>query len=428
MYIFILVYTVFYIIIYIPAFCIASIWNKKIRKGLRGRFTQFSTIQHCVKQSKNKKVVLIHSASVGEWEQSIPIIQQLKLTHSNIFIIATFFSPSGMQHAKKNDIDVALYLPFDIVFTAYWFLKKIQPTVWIISKYDVWPGFVCAAHVAKVPILLCSAELAQDSTRYKGIMAKINKLFYSKIHAIFPISEDYKERFLNIFPYPERLHVVGDARYDQIIQKAEKIQNEPAVQLFSNPQEVTFIAGSIWPADEKHLLPALVRIFKETTNIQYILVPHELHENHIHAIQKELQNSGITSERYSEFKHTTTATTNCNVAIIDTIGILAKLYHISDVAYVGGAFSTGVHNVAEPAILKNPVVFGPKHINSYEAIQLQKIEAAFTVSNEDECYAILSKLISDTEYRKACGARAQQFVLNNKGAAASIVGYIERFL
>ncbi len=428
MYIFIVFYTILYCVVYIPLFCIAALWNKKIREGLRGRISQIWSIRTIVQAAQNKKVILIHSASVGEWEQSIPIIQQLKQSHSNLYIIATFFSPSGMRHAKKTDVDAALYLPFDVVVTAYFFLKKIRPAVWIISKYDVWPGFVCAAHLLRIPILLCSAELAQDSTRHKGLNAYINRMFYSYIHTIFPVSEEYKQHFLRIFPFPERLIVAGDARYDQIIQKADRIQSEPAIQLFASPKQITFIAGSIWPADEKYLLSALIRIFDQRTDLQLILVPHELHESHIAAIQKELLQADISSERYSEFSKNGQAKTTNNVAIIDTIGMLAKLYHISDVAYVGGAFSTGVHNVAEPAILKNPVVFGPKHINSYEAIQLQNIEAAFSISNEEDCYAILSKLISDAEYRIACGTRAQQFVLANKGAAKTIVEYVERFL
>ncbi|HRS18005.1 MAG TPA: glycosyltransferase N-terminal domain-containing protein, partial [Bacteroidales bacterium] len=351
MYIFIVLYTIVYCLLYIPLFCFAALWNKKIREGLLGRIYQIKNIPSIVTASNNKKVILIHSASVGEWEQSIPIIKQLKQNHTDLYIIATFFSPSGMRHAKKTDIDAALYLPFDVVFTAYFFLNKIRPAVWIISKYDVWPGFVCAAHMRNIPILLCSAELAQDSTRHKGILAYINKLFYSHIHTIFPVSEEYKQHFMRIFPFPERLIVAGDARYDQIIQKAEQIQSQPAIQLFAHKKQVTFIAGSIWPADEKHLLPAIIKIFKQRNDLQLILVPHELHENHIAAIQKELLQANIVSERYTEFSKKETDCTTCDVAIIDTIGMLAKIYHISDVAYVGGAFSTGVHNVAEPAIL-----------------------------------------------------------------------------
>ena len=425
-YIFLFFYTVFYIFIVIPLFCVASIWNLKFREGLKGRFSQASKLKNFIAQNKGKEIIFFHSASVGEWEQSIPIIKELKKHNSNIAILASFFSPSGMHHAKKEDIDCSIYLPFDIIFLAIRFFKQIQPKVWIISKYDVWPGFVFAAFYSKVPVLLCSAELAEDSTRYKGIFAKINRLFYRYLAYIFPISEEYKQRFLNMYPYPDRMHVTGDARYDQIYQKAEIIKEQESVQLFTNSLEITCIAGSIWPADEKHVLPAFIRIYKEHSNVQFILVPHELHESHLKDIESAFSKENIQTERYSNFISNGTST--CNVIIINTIGILAKLYKISDIAYVGGAFSTGVHNVAEPAVFENPVVFGPKYINSFEAVQIQKLQGGFSICNEQECYTIFKNLIVEVQARKNAGVIAQNFIASNKGATQKIVSVIQNYL
>ena len=425
-YIFLFIYTLFYFFIFIPLFCIASLWNAKMREGLRGRLTQCKKINEFAQKYKNDTIIFFHSASVGEWEQSIPIIKELKKNYPNIRILASFFSPSGMRHAKKDDVDCAIYLPFDIFFTALFFFKRIQPKLWIISKYDIWPGFLLAAHIQKVPVILSSAELAKDSTRYKGIFAFFNRTFYSYIQYILPVSEDYRERFLHIFPYPERLTVVGDARYDQIISKAELIQQEPSIQIFTNPRPITFIGGSLWPADEKHLFPALIKLYKETPDLQLILVPHELHESHISAIEQTFFENGITTERYSDFSKK--GTTDCNVAIINTIGMLAKLYKTTDIAYVGGAFSTGVHNVAEPSVFGNPVVFGPKHINSYEAIKIRELQGGYSISNTEECYSIISKFILDEPFRKQTGSIAQNFIASNKGATQLICKKIEEFL
>ena len=165
--IFIFLYTIFYCFILFPLFIIAGIWNKKIRNGLRGRFRQIQKIRAFAKQKTNAPLFLFHSSSVGEWEQSIPIIQEIKKHTPNVQIVATFFSPSGMKHGKKEQVDASFYLPLDIYWIALRFFKILQPTAWIISKYDVWPMFIYAEHSLHIPIILSSAELAAASTRHK---------------------------------------------------------------------------------------------------------------------------------------------------------------------------------------------------------------------------------------------------------------------
>lgn len=427
-YVFLFFYTIVYLVLVIPVFCIGSLFNAKMRQGLIGRINQPKHIRKFAEENKNESVFFFHSASVGEWEQSIPIIKKLKEIHPEIKILSSFFSPSGMNHAKKDNVDLSIYLPFDFIFTNYLFFKRIKPKAWVVSKYDIWPGILLAAHWAKVPVLLCSAELAKDSVRYKGINASVNRLFYKYITYILPVSEDYKERFKNIYPYEERLEVVGDARYDQIIAKAEAVQAQPNVELFENPMPITFIGGSLWPADEKHLFPALLRVFKEHNDLQLVLVPHELHEAHIQAIEQTFAQEGIATQRYTDFVQSESKKTACRVAIVNTVGMLAKLYKNTDVAYVGGAFSTGVHNVAEPSAFSNPVIYGPKHINSYEAMQLKEVAGGFPISNQDECYEILSKLVSDEQFRKSAGQKNHDFLYASKGASDKILKHVLEFL
>lgn len=427
-YVFLCFYTLIYVCLVIPVFCIGALFNAKMREGLIGRITQPKRIRKFAKENAGQKIVFFHSASVGEWEQSIQIIKALKKTHPNLKIVASFFSPSGMNHGRKEDVDLSIYLPFDVCATNYLFFKRLKPKAWVIAKYDVWPGILMAAHWSKVPVLLCSAELAEDSARYKGLNAVINRLFYKYIQYILPVSEDYKQRFLNIFPYEDRLEVVGDARYDQIIAKAEAVMLQPDVELFENPLPITFIGGSLWPADEKHLFPALLRVFKEHDNLQLILVPHELHETHIQAIEQTFRQEGIETQRYTDFVNTQSGKTACRVAIVNTIGMLAKLYKNTDIAYVGGAFSTGVHNVAEPSAFGNPVIYGPKHVNSFEAMQLKKIAGGFPISNEKECYEILSKLVDNEQFRKKAGQKNHDFLYASKGASEKIVKRLLEFL
>ncbi|MCK9561946.1 MAG: hypothetical protein M0R02_04405 [Bacteroidales bacterium] len=424
--IFIFFYTILYCFIFIPLAFIASIWSKKIRCGLQGRFRQIKKIRAFAKEKTPAPLFLFHSSSVGEWEQSIPIIQELKKQSPDIQIVATFFSPSGMKHGKKELVDASFYLPFDIYWVALRFFKILQPTAWVISKYDVWPMFVFAAHSLKIPVILSSAELAEDSTRHKSIFATINTLFYRYLSVVFVVSHEYKERFLNIFPYPDRIIVSGDARYDHIISNAQKNELKQPIELFANPLSLTFIAGSIWPNDEKHLLPAILSIYNTFANVQFILVPHELAEDHIESIEHFFYESSIATERYTKFL--TNQKSHCRIVIVDTIGMLAKLYQTTDIAYIGGAFSSGVHNVAEPAIFGNAVLFGPKHLNSHEAVQLKKIEAAFQLTNEQECISILTNLITNKELRITAGTKGKDFIYANKGATKIISHYLKQHI
>ncbi|MFW5851109.1 MAG: 3-deoxy-D-manno-octulosonic acid transferase [Bacteroidota bacterium] len=420
-------YSFLYFCLAIPLLGILSLFNKKIREGFVGRFTQNKKISKFLSNRIYKQTVLFHSSSVGEWEQSIPIIKKIKETNPNIHIVALFYSPSGMRHARKNEVDISLYLPFDMIWIMKSFLKKISPSVWIISKYDIWPGALCAAHSLDIPVLLASAELAEDSKRHTGLSARINTCFYKHITTIFPVSEEYKKRFLSVYPYPEKLIVAGDARYEQIIEKAEQIATEPPVNIFTHPEPITIVAGSIWPADEKHILPAFLSIYKKNQETQFLLVPHELHESHISALEEYFLNQSIATERYTDLQERKT-TSDCRIVIVNTIGLLAKLYKGSSIAYVGGAFSSGVHNVAEPAVFGIPVLYGPKYINSHEAVQLQKLKSGFPILNQTDCEEILSKLISNTEEREKIGKRAQDFVYSNKGATDIIMKEVQKYI
>ncbi len=422
MWAFLLIYNILYIFLLLPFFCLFSIFNSKAREGLIGRLQQQKKIK-AFDSNQFDKVVFFHSASVGEWEQSLPLIKKIKENQPSVGVVASFFSASGIKHANTKDVDLSIYLPFDTIFGVNSFFSKIKIDAWIISKYDVWPNFICKAHKKGIPMFLASAELANNSTRHKGIAAKINKIFYKYFTYIFPVSESYKQNFLNIFPYEERLIVAGDARYDTIISKAESAAQE--IQLFEKEKEIKIIAGSIWPADEKHLLPALLKIYTEYNNVQMILAPHEINEAHINSIESFFYEQSISTQRYTELQG---AESLADIVIVDTIGILSNLYKNTDIAYVGGAFSTGVHNVAEPAVFANPVIFGPKHENSHEAIQFVKNKCGFPISNTEDCYKTLKNLIENTQFRQETGQIAKDFLYKNKGATETIYSCVKKYI
>jgi 3-deoxy-D-manno-octulosonic-acid transferase len=204
-----------------------------------------------------------------------------------------------------------------------------------------------------------------------------------------------------------------------VYNKAQKVREADEVVIFKDAGGVLLIAGSIWPADEKHLMPALVNLYQKYDKLKLVLVPHELHESHIADIEGVLQNAGIESERYTSFQ--SKGGTKCRVAIINTIGMLARIYKQTHLAYVGGSFSTGVHNVMEPAVFGQPVVFGPEHHNSFEALELIREGCAFSGSNTNEIESLLERFLSNDTDRLATGTKAKDLIEKNIGATQIIV-------
>jgi 3-deoxy-D-manno-octulosonic-acid transferase len=246
---------------------------------------------------------------------------------------------------------------------------------------------------------------------------------YKNISLIFPISEVDKNRFLHLFPYPEKMIVAGDTRFDQVYNKAQKVRATDEVAVFNDNSGLKLITGSIWPADEKHLMPALIGLYKKHAHLKLILVPHELHEAHISDIETILAKEGIESERYTQFEKT--GGTTKRVAIINTIGMLARIYKQTQLAYVGGSFSTGVHNVMEPAVFGQPVVFGPEYHNSFEAMELIREGCGFSGSSTAELEKLLDRFISNESDRKETGDKAKNLIEQNIGATRIIINKLK---
>ena len=423
------VYLILYDIIIIPllklVFIIGSLFNKKLKQGLDGRKRYFENAQTIAKQiPTNAKLFLFHSSSVGEWEQAIPIIEKLKQKDSSVYVIVTFFSPSGYIIVKNQLIDAKLYLPIDSKSNAKKFFNLFHPKAWIICKYDIWPNMLLEAKKHDIPVLLCSAELAADSKRHIFPMKLVNKPIYNNLDFILAISEDTRQRFTNIYSNTKGLIVGGDSRYDRINEKVERLLKEDPIKIFKNEDTFSIIMGSSWPADEKHVLPAIIRLLNQFTHLSVIIVPHEIEEVHLQNIEFLFSEAQIKTERYSSFS--TKNGTQTRVAIIDTIGVLSKLYRSTKIAYVGGGFGSGVHNVMEPAAFSQPIIFGPKHINSYEACHLEYLMAAHTIHNENEFEIIAEYLIHREKLRVEKGAVARKFLTDNLGATNKTIEILEQ--
>ena len=415
-----LLYNIVVVPVMTAGFNIGSIFNAKMREGRKARKNQFARIVRDMAGAENKKRILFHCTSAGEWLQALPIIEKMKTLDPQLFIMVSFFSPSGFKFAKNPAVvDLKFYLPLDTRHAARRLFKLIKPHLWIISKFDVWPNHLLIASNLGIPVVVTSATLSPDSGRDKGISRLFNKAVYSRISHFFPISDQDKTRFQALVPDEDKYTVAGDTRYDHVYNRGQKASDAGDVKIFGDDSGITLIAGSTWPTDEKHILPAMTALIKEFNGLRVIIVPHELHENHLRDIEQVFADSGLKTERYSDFSAGGTA--SANVVIFNTIGLLARLYKQTHIAFIGGSFGKGTHNVMEPAIFGQPVLFGPNHLNSYEAGELLSIGAAFRITNQQDFLDKVSLLIRDHALRKSMGEKAKNLIVNNTGATAIII-------
>lgn len=417
----IILYNFIFIPVFKFGFFTGSFFNVKMKLGRNGRKNLFLNLSERLSQVKpDQKRIWFHCTSVGEWEQAVPIIDEIKTGRPDIFVLVSFFSPSGYNYVKRHpNVDFKTYLPIDSFANARRFIRIVKPDLWVISKFDIWPAHLYIAGKMNIPVVLTAATLSSNSGRDKGLSKILNWFVYKNISLIFPISLIDRNRFLQVFPYPERMVVAGDTRFDQVFNKAQKVRASGEVVIFKDNSGIKLITGSIWPADEKYLLPALINLYKKYGYLKLILVPHELHEAHISDIENILSNAGIESERYTSFENA--GGTTKRVAIINTIGMLARIYKQTQLAYVGGSFSSGVHNVMEPAVFGQPVVFGPEYHNSFEAIELIRKGFAFSGSNSVELETLLDRFVSNETDRVETGNKAKNLIEQNIGATQIII-------
>lgn len=424
-----LIWLALYNIIAVPVifvgFGIGSLFNAKIREGLKARKNQFQRLAAEIGKATGRKRILFHCTSAGEWLQALPIIEKMKAMDPQLYIMVSFFSPSGYKFAKSPaEVDLKFYLPLDSRGAARRLFKLLKPDLWIISKFDIWPNHVMAAARLNIPMVVTSATLSADSKRDKGASKGFNKFVYNKISHLFPISEADKRRFQAMVPDERKYTVAGDTRYDHVHNRGLRASDAGDVAIFNGEKAITIIAGSTWPSDEKHILPALADLCAEYPNLRVIVVPHELHENHLRDIARVFSQNGIKSERYTDFSETGNAT--ANVVIFNTVGLLARLYKQTDMAFIGGSFGKGTHNVMEPAVFGQPVLFGPNHLNSHEAGELLNNGAAFRVTNQQDFHEKVSLLINNTTLRQSMGEKARNLIYNNIGATAMIINTLKK--
>jgi len=405
-------------------FKIARIFNKKIRSGFDRRRVQNQFIKEEMKLlDSSKKMIWFHSASLGEFEQAKPIIEKLR-KEQNINILVTFFSPSGYDNSKKYPFaDIVAYMPFDFDKAVIEFLEIVNPNVVIFMRYDIWPNLLWQLGAQKIPTMIVDATMQKNSKRKIFIVKQFHKSIYKCFSDVLTVSIHDAESFLDFKIPKSKIKAVGDTRFDRVYQKSLTAQSKKLFRdgLFEGKK--IFVFGSSWDEDENVVFPAFEKLAQNDENVIMIVAPHEPTEIHLEKIEnyfvKKLKTIRFSSKNnYSDER----------IIIIDSVGILLTLYFYANVAYVGGSFKQGIHNVLEPAVYGIPVIFGPKIESSLEAIELVKRGASQIVKNIEETFLILSRLFSEDEFRDKMGLIASNYVNENIGASSKIITEIEKYL
>ncbi|MGA9117177.1 MAG: glycosyltransferase N-terminal domain-containing protein [Bacteroidota bacterium] len=401
----------------------AAPFSAKIRRGIRGRVDMMRRLGEQAAGLQPGIRIWFHASSLGEFEQAKPIIAALKRRDPRVRIIASFFSPSGYDHSRNYPLaDVVTYLPFDTRRGAARFLDRVRPDVALMVRYDIWPNHIWELHRRGIPVMIANATMRYNSLRLLPALRSFHRHVYDSMEAILTVSESDVEAFRRFRLRRPVLAAIGDTRYDQVMLRSEEARLRRVLPRAVLEGRRVVVAGSTWPEDEEVLLAAFDRL-EDRGDLLLVLVPHEPTVEHLEALEAALlgRSSCLRFSAVGSFAGE-------RVLIVDTIGILPALYASARVAYVGGSFRQGVHNVLEAAVYGIPVLFGPRHRNSGEPIRLVEEGGAFVVGDAAELHRILSHLLQDDGACQSAGRKAKAFVEAQVGATERILARLEGYL
>ncbi len=399
--------------LYVLLIRLAALWNPKAKQWVAGRRHIFDQLQKAI--NHDHPLAWFHCASLGEFEQGRPVIEAYKKKFPTHRILVTFFSPSGYE-VRKNyaGADYIYYLPADTTRNARRFVALVKPHIVFFIKYEYWFNYLRQLHQAGVPVVGVSSIFRQRQRFFRWYgrwqLAALKRFSHFFV-------QDQQSADLLANAGIMQVSVSGDTRFDRVAQVARQKKSFPLVEQFAAGHQV-FIAGSTWPPDE-----TMVRLLieKNIPNLKFIIAPHEVHEARIQRLVESLPRETV---RFSQATDQNLA--EACVLIIDNIGILSHLYQYADVAYIGGGFGVGIHNILEAATFELPVLFGPNYHKFREAVELIAQGGAFSFGNEQEFLAAALSLLTDESRRKAAAQIARQYVKSREGATRLTLGGLLR--
>ncbi|MBP6549919.1 MAG: 3-deoxy-D-manno-octulosonic acid transferase [Flavobacterium sp.] len=387
-------------------------FSPKIKLFIDGRKPVFEILKS--KIQANDQTIWFHAASLGEYEQGLPVIEKTKEKFPNHKIVVTFFSPSGYEVRKNNNVaDVTVYLPLDTQKNARQFLKLLHPEMVFFIKYEYWPNYLNELKKLKTPTYLISGIFRKNQMFFKWYGGFYRKALETFTY-FFVQNESSKKLLLQLGK--TNAAVSGDTRFDRVATILEKDNSLDFIEAFKN-DTLTIVVGSSWPKDESLLVDY---INQTSEKVKFIIAPHNIKSEQIQELKNSISKKAIL---FSEKENQNLA--DFDVFIIDTIGILTKIYSYANIAYVGGGFGNpGVHNILEPATFGVPIVIGSNFSHFAEATALVNLEGCISISNKNELFDAFSNLISNEDIRHEKGHICGTFVRMNKGATTIIMNNI----
>lgn len=363
---------------------------------------------------KEDNVIWFHAASLGEFEQATPVIEEVKTKYSSHKILVTFFSPSGYEIRKNSDLaDVICYLPFDTKGNVKKFVSTIKPEIAIIVKYEFWPNLLNELRRQDILTILVSGIFRKEQLFFKPAGNWMRKSLTAFNH--FFVQDEVSKNLLKSINL-NNVSVSGDTRFDRVSKILQQDNSLSFIEEFIANKH-TVVAGSTWQEGETFL----INYINQSEDEKFIIAPHNINSKEIKKLQNAINKRVILfSEKEGKLLNT------FDVLLIDTIGLLTKIYAYADAAYVGGAFKTGLHNILEPATFGIPIVIGPQFQKFKEARDLVKLKGCISVKNQQEFSNTFSKLKTDKGFREQTGAINEEYIAKNKGATAQIIKFINK--
>ena len=397
-----------------------AVFSKKLKLFVNGRKETFSKISGL----KNEQTIWLHAASLGEFEQARPIIEEIKSKYKNYKILVTFFSPSGYEIRKNYNLaDVVCYLPLDTKSKAKKFVMEVNPTLAIFIKYEFWPNLLNELKKKEIPTILVSGILREKQLFFKSYGSFMRKSLQAFHH--FFVQDLKSKELLNSINF-KNVTIAGDTRFDRVSKILEQDNSLDFINEFKD-NKYTIVAGSTWQEDEELLIDFINN--NATEEDKFIIAPHNIKSDAILELQKSINKKVVLySNVISTAVDNSQNLSEYNVFIIDTIGILTKIYAAADVAYVGGGLKTGLHNILEPATFGIPVVIGNKYDKFKEAVDLVKIGGCISINNQKEFTESLINLKTDESLRHLTGVINKKYIEDNLGATELITNYIKNII
>jgi len=398
---------------------VVAIFNKKIQLFVEGRKGVYKKLEEHF--TSKDSVIWFHCASLGEFEQGRSIIEKCKKEFRDSKILITFFSPSGYEIRKDYSVaDLVTYLPLDTKKKVKKFLKLVNPKVAVFIKYEFWPNLLKELKKKEIKTILISGIFRSNQFFFKNYGKWMKKSLYTFDH--FFVQNRISQELLNNIGLTN-VTVSGDTRFDRVFEITGQNIKLEKVEKFVDGKK-TLIAGSTWPKDEELLVKYINT--ESDSKQKFIIAPHNINPADIEKLKRgiskkvvlfsELNNSKIKNKELSSFQ----------VLIVDTIGLLSKIYNYADIAYVGGGFGSGIHNILEPATFGVPIIIGPNYNKFEEAKELNKLEACEVIKNSSELNTILKSLFSNDDHRIKKGKISRKYILDNTGATKIIFEYLNK--